>query len=193
MLCPTAITMRTRIRHSCQAMLAVPALLILVSCAAEEDGLGKRYPVSGTVTYNGQPLEKGDIAFVAEDMKSNFGAGGTIVKGEYKLSTGGNNDGAAAGKYKVLVTSREEFSDKAKAEFQKATGLDNPKLPPHMTAKAQAEAKSLIPPGYGDTRTTTLTAEVKPESNTLNFTLSDTDAPPPPPAPTTKGKGGHRG
>ena len=46
-----------------------------------------------------------------------------------------------------------------------------------MVAKAAAEAKSLIPPGYGDIRTTTLTAEVKPESNTFNFTLSDAEAP----------------
>ncbi len=46
--------------------------------------------------------------------------------------------------------------------------------------KAEAEAKSLIPAGYGDVRTTTLTAEVKEQSNTIDFKLSDADAPPEP-------------
>src|SRR5205814_10307515 len=57
------------------AMLAGPALLVMASCGTE-DGLGKRYPVSGTVTYNGQPLEKGEISFVTEDLTKNFGATG---------------------------------------------------------------------------------------------------------------------
>jgi hypothetical protein len=48
-------------------------------------------------------------------------------------------------------------------------------------AGAQAKAKSLIPAGYGDPRTTNLSAEVKAESNSINFKLSDADAPPPPP------------
>ena len=58
------------------AMLALPALLVMASCGTD-DGLGKRYPVSGTVTYNGKPLEKGEISFVSEDLKNNFGASGT--------------------------------------------------------------------------------------------------------------------
>ena len=52
-------------------MLAVPALLVLASCG-NDDGLGKRYPVSGTVTYNGNPLEKGEISFVTEDLTKNY-------------------------------------------------------------------------------------------------------------------------
>ena len=54
--------------------------------------------------------------------------------------------------------------------------------------KAGAEAKSLIPAGYGDVRTTTLTAEVMEQSNTIDFKLSDADAPPEPKAPA-KGRG----
>ena len=75
-------------------MLVVPALFIMSSCGSEDDGLGKRYPVSGTVTYNGAPLEKGDISFVTEDLTKNFGASGAIDKGSYVLSTGGSGDGA---------------------------------------------------------------------------------------------------
>ncbi len=172
------------------SVLAVPALLVMASCGTD-DGLGKRYSVSGTVTYNGKPLEKGTISFVSEDLKNNLGATGTITNGSYTLSTGGNDDGAQAGKYKVTITSKEDFVAKAQADFQKESGKDNPKIPPQYSAKAEAAAKSLIPAGYGDSRSTNLTAEVKEKSNTIDFTLSDADAPPDPKA-AAKG-GGRKG
>jgi major membrane immunogen (membrane-anchored lipoprotein) len=177
-----------RFPHRFLKMLAVPALLVMASCGGD-DGLGKRYPVSGTVTYNGKPLEKGEISFVTEDLTKNFGATGIITDGSYTLSTGGNDDGAQAGKYKVTIRAKEDYFAKAQADFQKESGKNNPKFPSHYTAKAEAAAKSLIPAGYGDPRTTTLTAEVKAQSsNSINFKLSDADAPPAPPGPA-KGPG----
>ena len=91
----------------------------MTSCGGTDDGLGKRFPVSGTVTYNGKPLEKGAISFVPED-RGGIGATGSIENGSYTLSTGGNNDGARAGKYKVTITAKEDSTDKAKAAFGKA-------------------------------------------------------------------------
>src|SRR5262245_43782395 len=90
------------------AMLALPTLLVLASCGAN-DGLGKRYPVSGAVTYNGNLLEKGQISFVPDDLKNNLGGSGQIIKGSYTLSIGGNADGAQVGKYKVNITAKEDF------------------------------------------------------------------------------------
>ncbi len=81
-----------RLPRRFQLMLAVPALIVMASCGTD-DGLGKRFSVSGTVTYNGNPLEKGTISFVSEDLKNNLGASGTITNGSYTLSTGGNEDG----------------------------------------------------------------------------------------------------
>lgn len=178
--------------RSCFAGLAAAAAIVLASCSSE-DGLGKRYPVSGTVTYNDQPLEKGAISFVPEDSKG-VGASGAIENGAYTLSTGGNDDGARAGKYKVVITAREDTSAKAKADFEKAraarkdvSGTEQLAIvPKQFAAKAAAQAKSLIPPGYGDSRTTTLMAEVKEQSNTIPFKISDADAPPEPKAATTR-------
>jgi hypothetical protein len=170
------------------SMLALPAFLVMTSCGTE-DNLGKRYPVSGTVTYNGSPLEQGTINFVSEDLKQNYSASGPITKGSYTLSTGGNEDGAQAGKYKVTITSKEDFMTKAQADFQKESGKDNPKLPPQYISKAGAAAKSLIPSGYGDPRTTNLTAEVEAKSNNINFKLSDAEAPPEPPKEAPQGRG----
>ena len=119
-----------------------------------------------------------------------MGASGEIKNGSYTLTTGGNADGAQAGKFKVTVASKEDYVAKATAEFKKQprSGGEGSKLPPQFVGKADAVAKSLIPAGYGDPRTTTLSAEVKEQSNTLDFKLSDTDAPPAPPEPA-KGKG----
>src|SRR5277367_6154602 len=117
------------------AALAVPALLVLGSCGGTDDGLGKRYPVSGTVKYNGSPLEKGEISFVTEDMSKNFGATGIITNGSYTLSMGGEGDGAQAGKYKVTISAKEDFSEKAQADFKKETGSTSPKVLGTFAAK----------------------------------------------------------
>ena len=180
------VSFGTRRSSRCLAVLAVPALFVLASCGTE-DGLGKRYPVSGTVKYNGGPLEKGEISFVTEDMSKNFGATGIITNGSYTLSMGGDSDGAQAGKYKVTIVSKEDYSEKAQADFQKETGSTSPKVLGTFAAKAAAAAKSLIPAGYGDARTTTLKAEVEAKSNTIDFNLSDADAPPEPPKTPAKG------
>jgi hypothetical protein len=177
------------------ALLAACALVAMTSCSTD-DGFGKRYSVSGTVTYNGNPLEKGQISFVPDDAKG-IGATGVIENGSYTLSTGGNNDGARTGKYKVTITAKEDTSAKAKADFAKAKAA-NPKqagtenldyIPKQFVTKAEAQAKNLIPAGYGDVRTTTLTVEVKEQSNSIDFKLSDAEAPPEPKAPA---KGGGR-
>jgi len=176
-------------------VLAVSGALVMTSCGTTDDGLGQRFRVSGKVTYNGSPLEKGSISFVSEDGKG-VGATGAIESGYYTMSTGGNNDGARAGKYKVVITAREDSSAKAKADFAKARAArksvsgteDLAVIPKQFVLKAEAEAKSLIPAGYGDISTTNLTADVKEQSNAIDFTLADADAPPEPKAPA-KGQG----
>jgi hypothetical protein len=166
--------------------------MLITSCGGTDDGLGRRFPVSGTVTYNGNSLEKGSISFVPDDPKG-VGASGTIANGSFTLSTGGDSDGARAGKYKVTITAKEDASGKAKADFEKAkaalktaAGTEGISyVPRQFQTKAEAQAKSLIPVGYGDVKSTTLTAEVKEQSNTIDFKLSDAEAPPEPKAAAT--------
>jgi hypothetical protein len=132
------------------------------------------------VTYNGHPLEKGNISFIPMEGKG-VGASGVIKDGSYTLMTGGHDDGAQAGKYKVTITAKEDSLAQAKANFAKDTkGIDPGYLPGRYIASAEAKAKSLIPLGYGDFSTTNQTAEVKEGSNSIDFQLSDADAPPAP-------------
>lgn len=171
-----------------RAVLAALALLGLASCGTD-DGLGRRYAVSGSVTYNDKPLEKGVISFVPEDGRG-IGANGVIEAGSYALATAAARDGARAGKYKVTITAREDSAEKAKADFRKVAGKGGPAfVPRQFVSKAAAEAKNLIPAGYGDVRSTTLVAEVQERSNAIDFKLTDADAPPAPKAigPPPKG------
>jgi hypothetical protein len=58
--------------------LLTVACLILAGCNTEP----KTYPVSGTVTFNGQPLKEGDISFHPADPAVSADAG-KIVDGEF--------------------------------------------------------------------------------------------------------------
>ena len=111
------------------------------------------------MTYNGKPLEKGAISFVPEDPKGVGRKAGDIENGSYTLSTGGNRDGARPGKYKVTVTAREDVTAKAKADFAKdrkrGAGPKTGYIPKEFVSKAEAHAKSLIPPD-------TVTSERRP-------------------------------
>ena len=124
------------------ALLAVCGVVAITSCGTE-DGFGKRYAVSGTVTYNGSPLEKGTISFVPDDPKS-VGASGVIENGSYTLSTAGEKDGARAGKYKVTISSKEDASAKAKADFEKVAKGAKPRPRP-WTIRGQGGGRGQEP------------------------------------------------
>jgi hypothetical protein len=169
------------------AIVAAAGLLVLASCGSD-DGLGRRYSVSGSVTYNDKPLEKGVISFVPEDSKG-IGANGVVENGAYAMSTAGDRDGVRSGKYKVTITAKEDTYAKAQEDYKKFTKQENPgTVPAQFLTKAAAKAKNFIPAGYGDVRSTNLTAEVREQANSIDFKLSDADAPPDPKA-AGKGRG----
>ena len=53
----------------------VLGLLLITGCS--DDGLGTRYPVSGTVSYAGQPVAHGRISYIPEAADGR-GASGEI-------------------------------------------------------------------------------------------------------------------
>jgi hypothetical protein len=159
--------------------------LVLFSCAllattllgcGSDDGLGKRYAVYGTVNYNGKPVEKGEIAFMPENP-ADRAASGIIEDGSYTLTTQSNGDGALPGKYKVTVTAKEVDVAKAEALFKtqakKGKDLTTSLIPKDFMTKAAKTAKSSIPTRYSTPETSKLTAEVKEQSNTIPFELTD--------------------
>ncbi len=162
-------------------LVAVPVAAAVVGCG-DSSGLARRYPVSGTVTYNGKPLQRGTISFAPADGKGRA-AGGTITDGRYSLTTHDPDDGALPGKYKVGILAKEADSSKVDLKIKKlrggpATEAEKKAMaavyPQKVAARAAATAKNLIPARYSSPETSGLAVEVKEQSNTgVDFELKD--------------------
>jgi hypothetical protein len=155
--------------------------LAVLGCA-DSSGLPPRSRVSGTVTYNGKPLERGTISFVPADAKGRA-AGGSVVDGRFSLTTQDPNDGALPGKYRVAIQAKEA-GDLSKVDLKIKTRRDGrvtedekkamlALYPQKAAAKAAVATKSLIPSKYGSAETSGLTYEVKAGSNQAEFPLTD--------------------
>ena len=59
-----------------------------------------RVAVSGTITYEGKPLESGIISFTPAEGTDGFAAGGGIKAGKYRIS---REEGPSTGLYQVQV------------------------------------------------------------------------------------------
>jgi hypothetical protein len=169
--------LRYRVTNRALALLVGPALLFVLGCSGG-DGLGKRYAVTGKVTYKDQPVEKGVINFVPLDA-AGHGASGQIEKGSYTLTTLTPADGALPGKYKVTVDTRqidEAAAHAAAEENAKQKGITGPSsamIPQDIQAKLLKQSKNSIPGKYQLAETTDLTATVEEHPKEIDFKLTD--------------------
>ena len=160
-------------RHSRIAGFLVPlALATLMLSGCSDDGLGRRYKVSGSITYKGAPVEKGMIMFIS-DAPDGRGATGMIEKGSYTLQTQEPGDGAFPGTYKVTVTSKTPDLAAA-ADAAKKKGATSAYVPGEFVTATLKKAKDEVPTKYGTLNpNNNLSATVKESSNTINFELVD--------------------
>ena len=102
--------------------LGVSAMVVVVGCGGDESGLGRRYKVTGKVTYNGAPVPHGTVNFLPTKPPPPEGraATGEIKDGFYSLSTTGNDDGALPGDYNIAIVAMD--IDLASAASSKAEG-----------------------------------------------------------------------
>jgi hypothetical protein len=149
-------------------MLISCALLIAIGCG-DDSGLAKRYPVKGTVTYKNQSVEKGRIDFLPAD-KEGRAASGDILDGSYFLTTSVNGDGALPGKYKVTVNAIEVDLP---PEARSSPGGGQAFAQSKARGEVMKKAKILLPKKFGSETTTSLGAEVRAESNKVDFNLDD--------------------
>ncbi|WP_435007166.1 hypothetical protein P12x_004532 [Tundrisphaera lichenicola] len=160
-------------KHSLATICGL-SLIALLGCS--DDGLDKRYPVSGMVTYQGKPLESGSVTFLPEEGGGR-GATGEITNGAYSLTTQNPGDGAFPGKYAVTVTSQEVDFSAADADSKKKSEkakVEVSAIPDQASvAKAYKTAKSNIPQKYAQISSSGLTFEVKPETNKYDIELKD--------------------
>lgn len=152
----------------------VGLMLVAVSVAGcgsdARTGSDPVYPVTGVVTYKGQPVVGADIVFFSRE-KSRSAFGRTNDKGEYKLTTFSANDGAVEGQQIVTIAKTPPPAAPSSAAPIDSAAYEPPKvgesteLPP---------PKSDIPTKYASQETSGLTAIVNKEgANEANFELTD--------------------
>jgi major membrane immunogen (membrane-anchored lipoprotein) len=161
----------SKVLQSVAVALGVTAVVGVLGCGGDDSGLGRRYKISGKVTYNGAPVPQGTVTFVPTKPPTPEGraATGTIKDGSYALSTTGNDDGALPGEYNVAIISMD--IDMASAASSKAEGG---RIHEGDAAyqKAHKNAKKLIPTKYGVSETSGLKATVD-GAKTIDFPLAD--------------------
>jgi hypothetical protein len=95
-------------RCKCYFIGAVLLALVLNGCGGRSIPTTK---VEGTITYNGQPIKQGTIAFhplnVFEGSPRRIATGKISSEGTYCLSTFVKDDGVIPGEYKITIVSRE--------------------------------------------------------------------------------------
>ncbi len=140
---------------------AAPMLLLLtLSGCGGHEGLA---PVSGTITYKGKPVTKGEVNFVPEKGELRGAHGPIDEQGRYTLGTFEPGDGAYVGTHRVSVVS---------------IGPDKPipakKKGRMMEEDMQGTGEPLVPKRYLSPATSDLKAEVEAgKSNVKDFDLQD--------------------
>lgn len=132
--------------------LATVVLSLVLGCGGDGDNL-PREAVSGAVTLDGQPLEKGTIQFLPTSPDQAVAAGAVIQGGKYDIPQA---QGPIPGGYKVMISADGGVQDTEVEGMPGGAGVPNKERVP-----AQYNVQS------------TLTAEVKPgQSNTFDFPLT---------------------
>lgn len=119
----SALTGGTRGTRGPVAVAAVVGLVIAAGCGRTPGP--PRYPVTGSVTYAGQPLPAGRISFEPDTEKGNKGPGGygDIVAGRYSTY---RTMGAVGGPHRVVI---EGYSGTSPEQWKKR----RPLFPAHVT------------------------------------------------------------
>jgi hypothetical protein len=133
-------------------------LLFALGCGGSdgEEGLA---PVTGQITYDGQPVPAGEIHFYPVDGQRS--SSGTIeADGKYALTSYQPGDGALIGKHKVVIDAKEAGAPLPDPDTLVA-GSPPPKPP-----------QRILPAQYYDQATTPLEADVKDEDNVIDFAIT---------------------
>jgi hypothetical protein len=132
-------------------MTALLTMGLIVGCG-ESIEFPETFPVSGKVTYKGEPVPKGTITFQPDEGQAAVGE--IQSDGTYKLSTFGEGDGALPGHHRVFVI---------------ANTADPTKIP--GSSPGWKPPKDLVPKKYNKLETSGLQANVEKSPTEVNFDL----------------------
>lgn len=156
-------------RNGFWALSLIVVSLSLSGCgSAPESKREPVYPVSGKVTYKGQPVADADVVFFCKEKNiSSFAK--TNEEGKFKLTTFASFDGAPAGKHIVTVSKLSAATSTAKDVDVTDPAYDPIKL---VEGDKNSAPKNLIPAKYADVQSTDLLATVTPDNQTPEVELN---------------------
>lgn len=141
--------------------LAVRLCCLFVLCCLPGCGgnYGGRTSISGTVKFDGKPVEKGSIAFIPAEGVKGPSTGGLIQDGKYNIAA---DQGPMVGKHRVeIIATRATAAVEVKAASAATAG-------PSAGGKV-AGVESYIPEQFN--KKSTLSYVVKAGQNVENFDL----------------------
>ena len=145
-------------------------LLAGLSVGCYDSGRPPTYPVSGTVTWQGNPVEGARVVFVPTGSQESA-AGITDAAGKYQLTTFVAGDGAEPGEYRVKVA-KYDIKQPTKEETQKfITQEEEQKIVFAQDERPTPPAKNLMPKKYESEITSGITHTVTTSATTLNITV----------------------
>lgn len=142
--------MQSIVRDTCFVLLVVFASPVLL-CGCGDSVPRGGAEVSGSVTYNGEPLPDGSVVFYKGPETAGVGA---ISGGQYAVRKSANSAGMEPGTYQVVIESWEVEPNSVTEE-----------------GEIIVQGKTRIPESYGDVTKSGLTATVDPGNNVVNFDL----------------------
>ncbi len=137
-------------------------LALFVGCGGETGPAV--YPVTGTVTYQGQAVEGAVVAFRGESA-TKIATGTTDSEGRFQLATYQPGDGAVPGKHTVTVSKTIEAGDTS-VSLSMDEALENP--------QAQADSQNELPARYADPATSPIELTVSAD-DANDFTIELTE------------------
>lgn len=155
-------------------IICLSALILVVQA-----GCGSKFPLSpvtGTVTYQGNPVPQATVVFQPEGGPPATAT--TDAEGRFTMNTSGSV-GVMPGNALVMITALEPLDHELNAaNVDPDFGTEDPAaFESSLTAadiEKMARRRSLIPAKYGHPQTSGLTAQVKPgERNDFPFDLVD--------------------
>lgn len=127
-------------------------------CGGSASKYDKLHPVSGTITFDGQPLDGATVAFIpakSKQVQPSFGY--TDATGKYVLQTPEGNKGVSPGEYRIVVS--------------KLQMPDGTPIPPGSQTGG-ADGNEIVPYPHCDPRATQNIAIVTGDSGVFDVSIS---------------------
>ncbi|HID21451.1 MAG TPA: carboxypeptidase regulatory-like domain-containing protein [Planctomycetaceae bacterium] len=133
----------------------------------------KTYPVTGTVTLDGKPVEGATVVFVPKEEGTGRAATGvTDSNGKYSLGTFASGDGVIPGEYLIKITKyrppstqQPPVGDEEDEESEMRAFLEA------QQGTQQTQTESELPVKYSNEQTSGLFFTVEAKDNTFDIAL----------------------